>query len=100
MKTNSILPFLMGFLFISIASFSQEGDQSESVKEYASYHQERHQIKTIFNNRGQHASGGYGALGNKFTTINGNYANMAEVYGGWYINHRFLIGIASRCDNK
>lgn len=32
---------------------------------------------------------------NKFTTIDGRYANLVEVYGGWYINHRFLIGLAA-----
>lgn len=47
-------------------------------------------IQTIFNGPG--ASGGYGAISNKFTTINGEFANMVEVYGGWYINHKFLLG--------
>jgi hypothetical protein len=37
-------------------------------------------------------SGGYGAITNSFTTINGKYANMAGVYGGWYVNKKFLIG--------
>jgi hypothetical protein len=53
-----------------------------------------YQIKTLFNTGPQRASGGYGALGNKFTYIRGEYANMAEIYGGWYINHKFLLGIA------
>jgi hypothetical protein len=52
-----------------------------------------YQINTLFNAGTHRASGGYGALGNKFTYIRGEYANMAEVYGGWYINHRFLLGI-------
>ncbi len=54
--------------------------------------QDDYQIKTLFTT-GRHASGGYGALGNKFTRIHGEFANMAEVYGGWYINHKFLLGV-------
>lgn len=53
-----------------------------------------YQIKTLFNGAGHRGSGGYGAIGNKFTTIKGEYANMAEIYGGWYINHRFLLGVS------
>jgi hypothetical protein len=49
------------------------------------------EIQTVF--RGSRGSGGYGALSNKFTTINGEYANMAEIYGGWFINKRFLLGV-------
>ena len=48
--------------------------------------------QTIFNNSGVKHSGGYGAIGNKFTTINGSFGNMPEVYGGWFINRNFLLG--------
>jgi hypothetical protein len=47
-------------------------------------------IQTIFNGSG--GSGGYGAISNKFTYINGEFANMVEVYGGWYVGHKLLIG--------
>lgn len=50
-------------------------------------------MKTLFSS-GHHASGGYGAISNKFTKINGHFANLAEVYGGWYVNHRFLLGVS------
>ncbi|NOT73707.1 MAG: hypothetical protein HOP08_02175 [Cyclobacteriaceae bacterium] len=53
----------------------------------------RHKIRTIF--RPGTSSGGYGALSNKFTTIRGQYANIAEVYGGWYVNHWFMIGLSA-----
>jgi len=53
-----------------------------------------YQIKTLFNGNGYRATTGYGALGNKFTTIRGEFANMAEIYGGVYINHKFLIGVS------
>jgi hypothetical protein len=49
--------------------------------------------QTIFNNSGIKHSSGYGALGNKFTSINGRFTNMPEVYGGWFINRNFLLGI-------
>jgi hypothetical protein len=55
--------------------------------------QDDYQISTLFKG-GHRASGGYGALTNKFTRIKGEYANMAQVYGGWYVNHRFLLGIS------
>lgn len=51
--------------------------------------------QTIFKGGDLKRSGGYGALSNKFTTINGSYANMPEVYGGWFINRRLMIGVAA-----
>lgn len=51
--------------------------------------------QTIFQNRGIHRSGGYAAISNKFTRINGDFANMAEIYGGWFINQRFMLGIGA-----
>lgn len=47
------------------------------------------EIQTVFRGKAT----GYGALSNKFTRIGGDYANLAEVYGGVYLNHRFLIGV-------
>jgi hypothetical protein len=76
MKTFLRFSLLCATVFLSAPAFAQEG-----------YH-----IKTIFCNHGNHSTGGYVALGNKFTTIRGQFANLAEVYGGWYINHRWLIG--------
>ncbi len=49
--------------------------------------------ETIFGSNALKNSGGYAAISNKFTTINGDFANMPELYGGWFVNHRFLIGI-------
>lgn len=53
------------------------------------------EISTIFRGNGLRSSGGYGAIVNKFTTIDGKFANMVEVYGGWYINHRLLLGVGA-----
>jgi hypothetical protein len=47
-------------------------------------------VQTLF--KGKFQSGGYGALTNKFTTIGGKFANISGIYGGWYINHRIMIG--------
>ncbi|RAW01708.1 hypothetical protein [Pseudochryseolinea flava] len=52
------------------------------------------EIQTIFRNNGT-GHGGYGAITNKFTTINGEFANMCGIYGGWYINHKFLVGVSA-----
>jgi hypothetical protein len=48
-------------------------------------------VHTVFK-RGVLHSGGYGAITNKFTTIRGKFANLSGLYGGWYINHKLLIG--------
>lgn len=50
------------------------------------------EIQTVFK---PGKSGGYGAITNSFTTINGKYANLAGFYGGWYVNKKFLIGIGA-----
>lgn len=59
-----------------------------------SFGQEGYEIRTLFN-PGHHASGGYVALSNKFTELNGSFANLTEIYGGWYINHKFLLGLGA-----
>ncbi len=51
------------------------------------------EIRTIFNNP-QHPTG-YGALTNKFTMIRGQYANLAGVYGGVYLNHVVFLGVGA-----
>lgn len=50
------------------------------------------EVQTVFKGNGIKRSGGYAALSNKFTTINGDYANMPEIYGGWFVNSKFLLG--------
>jgi len=40
------------------------------------------------------ATGGYGALSNKFTYIGGEFANLCEVYGGVFINRRWMAGLS------
>ncbi|GLU53616.1 hypothetical protein [Dyadobacter frigoris] len=56
---------------------------------YFSYSQ---QVQTVFSGSKIKRSGGYAAISNKFTTINGDFANMPEIYGGWFVNSKFLIG--------
>ncbi len=51
------------------------------------------EIQTVFK---PGRSGGYGAITNSFTTINGKYANMVGFYGGWYVNSKFLIGVGAK----
>jgi hypothetical protein len=53
---------------------------------------DNYHIQSLFKSKG---SGGYGAITNKFTSIGGSYANMVGVYGGWYVNHSFLLGIGA-----
>ncbi len=51
------------------------------------------EIETIFRTGGKTHSGAYAAISNKFTTIGGQYVNMPELYGGWFINRKFLLGL-------
>jgi hypothetical protein len=66
--------FTLLLLCLSSATFAQE-------------------IQTIFRN--SYSTGGYGALTNKFTTIGGEFANLSGIYGGVYLNHKFMIGIGA-----
>ncbi len=49
-------------------------------------------VQTLFGSG--RPTGGYGALSNKFTTIGGEFANISEVYGGVFINRRWMLGLA------
>lgn len=51
------------------------------------------EIQTLFKKSGIRKSGGYASIGNQFTTINGDFANMPSIYGGWFINRKFLVGL-------
>ena len=78
MKVNRLLPLFAAFVLSQVV-LAQDQDR----------------INTIFKSNSLRHSGGYGAIVNKFTVIDGQFANMAEVYGGWYINHRYLIGVGA-----
>ena len=69
-------------LFVSFTVLAQ--DHSDDP-------QQQDQINTLFKGK-RVSNGGYGAITNKFTNINGQFANLAGIYGGWYVNHRFMIG--------
>ncbi|HEY5823352.1 MAG TPA: hypothetical protein VIT44_03245 [Cyclobacteriaceae bacterium] len=58
------------------------------------FHSYSQEIKTLFKKDGTNSHGGYGAISNKFTRIGGDFANLAEIYGGWYINHKFTLGLS------
>jgi len=70
---------------ISTATYAQDNESQPA--------RDNDNIETVFRTPGK--SGGYGALTNKFTFINGDFANLAGVYGGWYVNHKFLLGISA-----
>lgn len=60
----------------------------------SSLHSYSQEIKTLFKKDSTNSHGGYGAINSKFTRINGDFAHLAEIYGGWYINHKFTLGIS------
>jgi hypothetical protein len=73
-KVSIIAAATAGLFLLSVPTFAQN-------------------VHTVFK-KGITSSGGYGAATNKFTTIRGKFANLSGIYGGWYINHRFMIGAA------
>lgn len=52
------------------------------------------EVETIFKGT-KTSSGGYGAITNKFTSINGEFANMVGLYGGWFINKKVMLGVGA-----
>jgi hypothetical protein len=68
--------FFLTNLFIALVAFTATAQE----------------IQSIFANGKD--TGGYGALSNKFSYIGGEFANICEVYGGVYINRRWMIGVA------
>jgi len=77
---------VMALLLTTTELLAQESTNSKREDEY--------QVNTLFKGHAK-ASGGYGAITNKFTTINGEFANLAGVYGGWFVNHNFMIGLGA-----
>jgi hypothetical protein len=51
------------------------------------------EIQTLFKG-GHKPITAYGAISNKFTSIRGEYANMAEIYGGIFVDRHFFIGLS------
>lgn len=52
------------------------------------------EIATLFRSDGYRSSGGYGAVGSKLTRLGKNFAHLTNVYGGWYVNHKFTLGLS------
>jgi len=75
MKTSLGFSLICLFAVVTSGAFAQNG-----------------QISTIFKKKGTGKIHGFVAASNKFTSVRGKYANMVELYGGWYIKHRLLIG--------
>lgn len=80
-KALTILALVLGMTH----AYAQEGTSTDT---------DHYQMNTLFKG-GRKASGGYGAITNKFTNINGKFANLAGVYGGWYVNHSLLLGVGA-----
>lgn len=72
MKTR----LLLSTLFIAFITFSAVAQE----------------IQSIFSSGRD--TGGYGAISNKFTYIGGEFANLCEVYGGVFINRRWMVGMS------
>lgn len=77
------------FIIIAISCFAFGQSFGQDQEDY------NEEIHTVFRKNPLRSSGGYGAISNKFTSIGGQYANLVELYGGWYINHKFLLGLSA-----
>jgi len=78
MKTKFKVIVVAALVLIATGAYAQENN---------------HEIQTVF--KGGKATGGFGAITNKFTSIDGKFANLAGVYGGVYVNHKFLLGFSA-----
>lgn len=58
------------------------------------------EIHTLLDSNTFKSSGGYGAIANKFTRIGGSFANLSGIYGGWYVNHKIMLGVAGYAVNN
>jgi hypothetical protein len=88
MKRQVRTILMISAVLLSASAIAQEVETKEpEVKD-------DYQIETVFKG-GARSIRGYGALTNKFTTIRGEYANLAGIYGGVYINHKLMIGVGA-----
>ncbi len=59
------------------------------------YAAEAQDNQVLFKNTGVKSSGAYGAITNQFTTIDGKFANMTGIYGGWFVNRKWMVGFGA-----
>ena len=79
-KTSALLIAMFVTIFASAQEAPTEGED--------------YQINTLFS-PGRISTGGFGAITNKFTFIDGQFANLVGGYGGVYLNHSILIGVSA-----
>ncbi len=81
-------------VMLSVSMFAAPDHcEKDNKKHEKSCHKEKHdKQETLL--KGRSSCGGYGGLVWKGTQINGEFAMLAGVKGGWVINHSFVIGLA------
>ena len=84
---NRAAAILFTVLFANVA-LAQENEERPDRE------RDQYQMNTLFS-PGKISTGGFGALTNKFTFIDGHFANLAGVYGGVYLNHSLMIGASA-----
>ena len=77
---------LVSFILATTSLFAQDNESQEWGSKKDSH------IQTVFQGDATSVRG-YGAITNKFTTIRGEYANLVGIYGGVFVNHKFMIGV-------
>lgn len=87
MKAQFKTIMMVSCILLTTSIFAQEKDSDEEWDQ-----RKDNPIETVFQG-GPTSVRAYGALTNKFTTIRGDYANLVGVYGGVFINHKFMIGV-------
>jgi hypothetical protein len=83
------ITFLFALLTTAAVSLRAQEQQPEESSAKPAYPQS--DISTVFKSSPRVT--GYGAISNKFTSIDGEFMNLAEVYGGVYFNRKFMLGV-------
>lgn len=83
------ITFLFALLAAAAVSLRAQEQQPEEKPAKTAYPQS--DINTVFKSSPRVT--GYGAISNKFTSIDGEFMNLAEVYGGVYFNRKFMLGV-------
>jgi hypothetical protein len=84
------ITFLFAFMMTAVVSLRAQEQQDSSAR--PSYYPQE-EINTVFKSSPRARISGYGVISNKFTSIDGNYMNLSEIYGGVYLNRRVMIGV-------
>lgn len=86
-KTAALRAIVIFYAVCSAMTLHAQDDTAADTDDY--------QIRTLFPSANK-SVGGYGALTNKFTYIDGHFANLVGAYGGVFVNHQLMLGVSAQ----